>query len=80
MLLCDPLAVKLSGLLVAETARVWTFMVPLLMLATGAELSQWRAAQRWLALAAMWLLLAVLAQNLFAPWGQIMPLAVPNAG
>jgi hypothetical protein len=54
-------------------------MVPLVMLMTGPELATWRPRDRAIALAAMWLILAVLAQNLISPFGQIPPLVHPPA-
>jgi len=45
--LATPLTVALTGLIQAETARVWIFMLPLLMMPAGVELSRWPLRQRF---------------------------------
>ena len=54
----------ITGLLQAETARVWCFLLPLLALPAGAELSRWPRWMRMTVFAAMWLLLCLVGQNL----------------
>ena len=56
--LAQILVTALSGLLRVETARVWIFLMPLLMLPAGIELASWRPADRAVAFGAIWLLLA----------------------
>lgn len=68
------LLVATTGLLMAETARVWCFLVPLIALPAGAELARWSTRDRTIALLSAWLILAALAQNLIAPFGEIPPL------
>lgn len=41
-----PLIVALTGLIQAETARVWIFMLPLLLLPASLELSRWTLRER----------------------------------
>lgn len=55
--------VAVTGLLQMETARVWNFMLPLLMVPAGIELRAW--APRWRALVylAAWFAMAAIAQN-----------------
>jgi hypothetical protein len=57
-------AVAVSGLLAGETARVWIFMFPLLVIPAGLELSKWTRGPRLTALACLWLLTALLSQNM----------------
>jgi hypothetical protein len=57
-------AVAVSGLLAGETARVWIFMFPLLLIPAGLELAAWPAGRRMAALACLWLLTAMLSQNM----------------
>jgi hypothetical protein len=56
--------VAATGLLAAETARVWLFMAPLLMIPVGAELAYWRLPGRMAAYACLSLLTAVITQNM----------------
>jgi len=44
--LVTPVVVALTGLIQAETARVWIFLLPLLMMPAGVELSRWSPRQR----------------------------------
>ncbi len=44
--LLTPVIVALTGLIQAETARVWIFMLPLLMIPAGVELSRWPIRER----------------------------------
>jgi hypothetical protein len=57
-------AVALSGDLRGETARVWIFLFPLLLLPAGLELAAWPRPARLTALACLWLLTALLSQNM----------------
>lgn len=52
-----------TGLLQSETARVWCFMLPLLMIPVGLELSRWPMNARIACLAALALLTMVIHQN-----------------
>ena len=56
--------VAVTGLLAAETARVWLFMAPLLMIPVGAELSRWSLSARLTAFACLASLTAVIIQNM----------------
>jgi len=66
LLLCfaQPVAVAISGVLAGETARVWIFMFPLLLIPAGLEISSWTRGPRLTALACLWLLTALLSQNM----------------
>jgi hypothetical protein len=66
LLLClaQPVAVAISGVLAGETARVWLFMLPLLLIPAGAELASWPRGSRLTAMACLWLLTALLSQNM----------------
>ena len=55
--------VAVTGLLQMETARVWIFMLPLLMVPVGLELRAWTPRWRMLAYAATWFATAAVAQN-----------------
>ena len=58
------LAVAIFGLLQCETARVWIFMLPLLMTPIGLELVNWRPWQRMAVYAALLLLTAAMCQSM----------------
>jgi Dolichyl-phosphate-mannose-protein mannosyltransferase len=58
------LAVAVSGVLSAETARVWLFLQPLVALAAGAELAAWRPRHRWAVYATGWFVMAAIGQNM----------------
>jgi hypothetical protein len=62
--LAQPVLVACIGLIQTETARVWNFMFPLLLLPAGLELARWDTASRATFFACMWLLLAVIGQNM----------------
>ena len=66
VLLClgQILLVAIGGLIPVETARVWLFMVPLLMLPVGLELRHWGFAGRMTVYGCVWLLLGLICQNL----------------
>jgi hypothetical protein len=53
-----------TGLLQAEDARVWMFLLPLVLAPAGLELKRWPGAWRWIALFAAWLLMAGVVQNM----------------
>lgn len=56
--------VAVTGLLQSETARVWNFMLPLLMIPVGLELSRWPLPARVACLTALALLTMVIHQNM----------------
>lgn len=62
--LLQVLFVAVAGLIPVETARVWLFMVPLLMLPVGLELAEWTAPARWTIFAALWGLMVLVGQNM----------------
>jgi len=62
--LLQPVAVAISGLLQGETARVWLFMAPIALLPAGMELSLWGKRSRLAAYFCLWLLMAILSQNM----------------
>jgi hypothetical protein len=66
ILLClfQPIAVALTGLLQGETARVWIFMYPLLLVPAGLELRHWHPPARMAAFICLWLITVVLSQNM----------------
>lgn len=66
LLLClvQPIAVAITGLLATETARVWIFMMPLVLVPAGLELKTWPLRQRLAVMACLWLIAAVLSQNM----------------
>jgi hypothetical protein len=65
-----PLLTALTALLPLETARVWNFQLPLLLLPAGYELTHWSPGARWIAIACVWIGLATLMQNVWIvlPW------------
>jgi hypothetical protein len=56
--------VALSGLLAAETSRVWMFMQPLALAPIALELSRWKPWQCGCALAIVAIVTAIAAQNM----------------
>lgn len=58
------LIVAVTGLLPGETARVWLFMLPLLMLPVGLELARWRLRQRMAVYLSLWFVTAAICQNI----------------
>jgi hypothetical protein len=56
--------VAVTGLLQSETSRVWNFMLPLLMVPIGLELSRWPTAARIACFAALAILTQVIYQNM----------------
>ena len=57
-------AVAVVGLLQTETARVWIFMMPLLMIPVGVELQAWDGRSRAAVYACFALVLAAIHQNM----------------
>lgn len=62
--LLQVVVVALTGLMPSETARVWIFLMPLVALAAGHELSRWPLWARGVVLGFSWLIVAVMCQNL----------------
>ncbi|HVT89750.1 MAG TPA: hypothetical protein VHD56_12920 [Tepidisphaeraceae bacterium] len=56
--------VALTGLLPLETARVWNFLLPLLMIPIGLELQSWTRKERLIVYGAVLLITAAICQNL----------------
>ena len=56
--------VAATGLLQTETARVWIFMYPMLMLPVGLELANWRPRQRIAVYVAVLLLTMLMCQSM----------------
>ena len=56
--------IALLGLMQAETARIWCFLLPLLILPAAAELSRWPRKAQLAVFGAMWMLLCFVGQNL----------------
>lgn len=56
--------IGVAGLIPTETARVWIFLMPLLMFPVGEELVRWSSKTRAAVFGCMWLLLAAIHQNL----------------
>ena len=54
----------LLGLMQAETARIWLFLLPLLIAAAVPELSRWSRNMQWIVLAAAFFLMCLVGQNL----------------
>ena len=62
--LAQILAVAVAGLLQAEVARVWIFMMPVLMIPVGLELQNWKFSRRLIAYSCLWLILNAIYQNM----------------
>jgi hypothetical protein len=62
--LAQPIVVAVAGLVQTETARVWNFMLPMLLLPAALEVARWRPWARGLFYASMLLLLLVIGQNM----------------
>jgi hypothetical protein len=52
------------GLMQAETARIWCFLLPVLILPAAAEVSRWPRRAQIAVFGAMWMLLCLVGQNL----------------
>ena len=59
-----PIVVAVTGLIQAETARVWIFLLPLLVFPAARELARWSAAQRMAAHATLVVVLIALYANM----------------
>jgi hypothetical protein len=57
-------AVAATGLLQSETARVWNFMLPLMMIPAGIELARWPMWGRMIAFGAIVGITAIIHQNM----------------
>jgi hypothetical protein len=57
-------AVAAAGLLQTETARVWMFMLPVVMLFVGEELAAWSPRCRTIVYVLLWTVAAVIIQNM----------------
>jgi hypothetical protein len=58
------LVVAVSALLQSETARVWNFMLPLLMIPVGLELAQWPPRNRAVCYGVLAVITTVICQNM----------------
>ena len=56
--------IALTGVLQVETARIWMFMLPMLMLPVGLELANWRPGPRLAVYAALLILTAEMCQSM----------------
>jgi hypothetical protein len=56
--------VWLTGLMRCETARLWLFMFPLILLPVGIELATWQRQHRLVVYACLWFIVLMLTQNL----------------
>jgi len=59
-----PFIVALTGLIQAETARVWIFMMPLFFVPAALEMEKWDARERFAAFAAQVVVLVALYANM----------------
>ena len=57
------LLLAVIGLMQAETARIWCFLLPLLMFPAGLELSRWPRPMQAMVLGMMWLLMCLVGIN-----------------
>jgi hypothetical protein len=57
-------AVALTALLPGEAARLWMLMLPILMAPVGIELSGWPMRARMVVYVCLWLMVAVIGQNM----------------
>ncbi|MGC4119412.1 MAG: hypothetical protein QM765_33565 [Myxococcales bacterium] len=62
--LLQPVVVGLTGLLPGENARVWAFLLPVLMLGVDEELSRWRPGARAAAIGLQALALVAICRNM----------------
>lgn len=63
-MIAQPLIVAVTGLAQTETARLWNFMLPMILIPAAAQMARWRPSARALFYGAMLLLLLVLGQNM----------------
>jgi hypothetical protein len=64
VMIAQPLVVAVTALAQTETARLWSFMLPMILIPAAAEMARWRPSARAIFYAAMFLLLLVLGQNM----------------
>ena len=64
LFLSQILTVAVSGLLRTETARVWIFLLPLLMFPIGNELAGWRFFPRLVVYFCLWFLMSSVLQTM----------------
>jgi hypothetical protein len=57
------LILAVLGVLPGETARVWIFLLPLLMLPVGLELARWTFAARMITYVSLWLITVTIAKH-----------------
>ena len=68
--LLTPCVVALTGLLQAETARVWIFLMPFLALPAAMEMVRWRPAERLLVVSSMVFVTIALYANMHLMWAR----------
>ncbi len=76
--LLTPLIVAITGLLQAETARVWIFLMPFLALAAAMEMVRWRPAGRLLVTASMVVVSFALFTNMHFTWARQVVSSLPR--
>jgi hypothetical protein len=64
VMLAQPLLVAITALAQTETARLWNFMLPMILIPAAVELARWRPRARGIFYGAMLILLLVLGQNM----------------
>jgi hypothetical protein len=62
--IATPVTVAVTGLIRAETARTWIFMMPLVMIPVGIELSRWSFRSCLVVYFCLWLLTVAICQNM----------------
>jgi hypothetical protein len=62
--LAQVIVVAVLGVLPGETARIWIFLLPFLMLPVGLELVRWTPAARMAVFASLWLVTLTVARNM----------------
>jgi hypothetical protein len=60
----QPVFIAVTGQLQSETLRVWNFMLPLMAIAAGFELSRWGPRVRSVAFASMWAVMLAMGRNM----------------
>lgn len=68
--LLTPCVVAATGLLQAETARVWIFLLPLLALPAAMEMARWRTAERVVVLSSVVFVTIALYANMHLMWAR----------
>jgi uncharacterized membrane protein YhdT len=64
VMLAQPLLVAVTALAQTETARLWNFMLPMILISAAVEMATWRPWARGVFYGAMLLLLLVIGQNM----------------